>query len=317
MRTRINKFIRYFFGISHREANGVMVLGLGLIIVIGAFLVIINWDSTGAQQLDENQAQKLDSLAKAIDDQITLANLEDSSESMMGEALPKNKSAVYFPFDPNLATKEDFLKLGLSKEISNRIVKYRDSGGKFYKANDLKKIYGLKEHEYEKLLPFISIQPQDRFTKYELDKPPNDSLITKSIETIIVRFDINQVDSTALIQVNGIGKVLSGRIVKFRESLGGFVSLNQLNDIYGIEEYARNNLIEQSFIVETFTPRKIKINQWPADSMVRHPYVDYKTANIIIAYRDQHGSFSKAEDLLGIQIIESSWIDKIAPYLEF
>ncbi len=293
-----------------------MVLGFGLLLVIAIFLVIINTGRGGGQALMKEEVLKLDSLVRAIDDQILLANHSDSSDIGPGEVFPNESPPVYFTFDPNLAEKEDFLKLGLSEEISNRIIKYRNSGGKFYKPDDLKKIYGLEKNEYENLAPFILIEPLELVAVDKLNAQKNDTLFATR-EQPPVPFDINKVDSTTLMTVNGIGKVLSVRIVKFRKSLGGFINVNQLDDIYGIEEYARNNLVKQSFVDESFTPQKININLWPADSIARHPYIDYNIANVIVSYREQHGSFSKPEDLLDIRIIELSWIEKVTPYLAF
>ena len=48
--------------------------------------------------------------------------------------------------------------------------------------------------------------------------------------------ELNSADTTALKKVPGIGSVFAKRIIKYRELLGGFYSVEQLGEVYGIDE---------------------------------------------------------------------------------
>jgi len=307
MRSKLIKWIRYFFGISRTEANGVVVLAIILLLI--SFVPLFVSKISKPQEMVVAQQLQLDSLAAVLDQ--NLIPLEDPRSI----ASMDQDSIFYFSFDPNKVDKNDLLLLGLSPEISNRILNYRQSGGSFSSKEDLRKIYGLTEDTYQELLPYIVIEKEDSDTSVPESVPDQSSELTE-IENI-VQFDINDADSSELIMVNGIGPILSGRIVKFRESLGGFVRMDQLIEVYGLEDYARDNLFNQAYVRDDFIPNPVLINQWPIDSLAMHPYIDFRKARVIVAYREQHGNFQSAADLIEIVVLDKSWVDKLTPYLDF
>ena len=309
MRSRIEKWIRYYFGISRTEANGVIILVL--IMAVLTFLPLIVNYLSHRNSGDSDEQQRLDSLTALLNQNLIPINREEIPAS--------EDSFSYFSFDPNTAGREDLLELGLGAELSNRIIKYRESGGRFYRKEDLKKIYGLTTEKYDQLHPYISIEDAEMSIsdkKFPLQEE-NRILDFSSKSDEIVLFDINKADSSELIFVDGVGKVLSSRIVRFRENLGGFVTIAQLQEVYGLEQYAFENLNESAFIEDNFRPRIIPINSWPADSLARHPYIDFNTARVIVAYRHQHGNYQKSSDLLQVLVLNKDWVERITPYLEF
>ena len=303
---KLVKWIRYFFGISKTEANGVVVLIIIMVfIAIGSILIT---NSNDRSDLDEDQVQFLDSLAASIDHNFYF---EESKKEEQPDSL---QVVSYFLFDPNTADYEDLRSLGLSDELSNRIIKYRNKGGSFREKDDLAKIYGLSSTQFQRLKPYIKIE------EIEVADPINENDISvvelQRVEDF-TKFDINNVDSSELLIIDGIGKVISSRLVRFRDKLGGFVRIEQLKEVYGLEEYAYDNLLSKAFISEDFQPRTILINIWPADSLDNHPYIAFREAKVIEAYRSQHGKFNEPGDLLDIVVIDSLWVRKLTPYLEF
>lgn len=132
----------------------------------------------------------------------------------------------------------------------------------------------------------------------------------------LVKMDFVEADSVVLQIVPGIGVGLSGRIIKYRERLGGFHSINQLSEIYGLKP----ETIEEIWNYFDFSPaikKKISINSAEIEEVSAHPYISYSEAKVLIAYRKQHGSYSSAVDLKKIKIFKPEWIDKIEPYLSF
>ena len=158
---------------------------------------------------------------------------------------------------------------------------------------------------YLSLIPFIELP--ERITY-----PENEAVNTKKE---IILFDLNNADTTLLQSIYGIGPVLSKRIVKYRESLGGFVSNDQLNEIYGLDSVVVNRIIKRSFLLDEFEPRKFNINTAEENELATHPYLSRKMAKAIVTYRFQHGKFQTIDDLQKIQVLEKKVFDKIYPYL--
>jgi DNA uptake protein ComE-like DNA-binding protein len=148
--------------------------------------------------------------------------------------------------------------------------------------------------------------PQDTVKKSSLDK---------QLENI-QRISFSEADSIVLQIVPGIGPGSAGRIIKYREELGGFHSVHQLAEVYGMKP----ETIELMWEFFDFTPsifRKLKLNQGTIEEISSHPYITYGEAKVIVAFRNQHGIFQSEEDLLKIRIFKKEWIHKLSPYLDF
>lgn len=137
----------------------------------------------------------------------------------------------------------------------------------------------------------------------------------KQIEAIN-RIPFSEADSITLQIVPGIGQVTAGRIIKYRENLGGFHSKSQLEEVYGVKPETAEAVWE-FFGFDSNIFRKININSEELKDLATHPYISYGEAKVLIAFRNQHGKFSSTEDLLKVKIFKSEWIQKIKPYLEF
>ena len=140
------------------------------------------------------------------------------------------------------------------------------------------------------------------------------SAIDKQLENI-QRVSFSEADSIILQIVPGIGPGTAGRIIKYRENLGGFHSTNQLSEVYGMKP----ETIELMWEFFEFTPaifRKINLNQGTIEEISSHPYVTYGEAKVIVAYRNQNGIYKSVDDLMKIRIFKEEWIRKLAPYLD-
>lgn len=153
-------------------------------------------------------------------------------------------------------------------------------------------------------------------TLAKLDSPQKKTYATRPKGTALNKLDFNEADSIVLQVVPGIGQTMAGRIVKFREGLGGMIDKEQLLDVYGMTPEVADRVFEYF----DFTPgiyKKIQINQADASTLANHPYITYGAAKVLTAYRTQHGAYSTAEDLLKVRIFTEEWVDKIKPYLDF
>jgi competence ComEA-like helix-hairpin-helix protein len=126
--------------------------------------------------------------------------------------------------------------------------------------------------------------------------------------------DINSADSIAWESLPGIGVKLAARIVKFREALGGFNSIDQLREVYGIDDSLFTK-IGPALQFSSGIFRKVRINYWETDSLDMHPYIQKHEARAIVKYRSQHGLFHDADELGKINLLSQEWIERLKPYI--
>ena len=127
--------------------------------------------------------------------------------------------------------------------------------------------------------------------------------------------DINTADSLALESLPGIGPALAGRIVRFRERLGGFYSVSQVGETFGLPDSTFKK-IQPYLRMGNVSLKKLDINQMDEKSLAQHPYIRYKLARLIVRYRSIHGPFSRADGLLNIPLVDDSIYRKLEPYIQ-
>lgn len=127
--------------------------------------------------------------------------------------------------------------------------------------------------------------------------------------------NINQADSATWVEMKGIGPSFAKRILKYRERLGGFYSIEQLKEVYGLDSNWVNENRKFLLIGEGIY-KKVKVNsaEWKD---FNHPYIPYKQINIVINYRKQHGPFNSYEDLKKISLFDSTLWVRTKYYLSF
>jgi len=239
----------------------------------------------------------------------------DKRKSSYNEnATPKGE---LFYFDPNTVSTSDWKRLGLRDKTIKTIENYRSKGGRFYKPEDLQRIYGLQDDEYERLKPYIKIE-SDTFKPNEdfvSSKPKDEIQPAKTYAARYAMIDVNTADTFAFISLPGIGSKLAARIVTFREKLGGFYAVEQIRETYGLPDSTFQK-IKHWLKLDDPSVKKININTATVDEMKAHPYIKYSLANPIVAYRNEHGSFSAIEDIKKVMAVTDEIYKKISPYLK-
>ncbi|MFD2033471.1 ComEA family DNA-binding protein [Belliella marina] len=130
------------------------------------------------------------------------------------------------------------------------------------------------------------------------------------------KIPFDEADSIVLQVVPGVGPATAGRIVKFRDAIGGMHQADQLLDVYGMSPEVMERIFEY-FEFKPGIKKKINVNTADVNTLAKHPYINYGVAKVIVAYRDQHGVYNSAADLLKVRIFNQEWVDIIAPYLDF
>ena len=212
-----------------------------------------------------------------------------------------------FTFDPNILSKEGWQKLGLNERTIKTLINYRNKGGKFYKKEDLQKIWGLPDGFYDFVKDYISIR-----TSSSLEKKYTGALNSET-ERKVWNIELNSADTIALVEFPGIGSKLAQRIINFRDRLGGFYSIDQVGETYGLADSIFKKI--KPYLHINGGVKKININTATRDELKLHPYIKWNLANILVEYRNQHGHYKSIEELKNISSIDATLFLKIAPYL--
>lgn len=215
-------------------------------------------------------------------------------------------------FDPNTADEPLLTNAGFTSRQIRSLLNYRSKGGRFYTKEDVKKLYGLTPQQYARMEPWISIAPKDAITTPASSVLLHETRPGKSM----VRVEINAADTLQLETLPYIGFGLARRIVKYREALGGFISLKQLCEVYGIRSTLTDSLMPY-LTLDASQVRKIRINEEDIEVLKKHPYIKYRLASALVNYRKQHGPFQSAGDLRKVILMDEATLEKLAPYLSF
>lgn len=307
--------IRDYFGITRREARGFVAVVVLIIVLWFGPLVYERFFPALPQSITTTDSRTADSLLAILDAQQPLRPDYTKNNKRFEESPERPLSLFYF--DPNIASGEQLQELGIPRFLAERIVKYRAKGGKFRKKEDLQKIYDFRPDLYERLAPYISIADAApaTFEAKTSEKPIFTNSKPVYVKPVLEPFDINTADTAQLIKLKGIGSKLAARIVKFRDGLGGFASTSQYAEVFGLDSLALSELNKYA-PVQT-AQRKIRINLASIEELDRHPYISPLQAKLMVRYREQHGAYPNAQELLKIKLLDQKFVDKIAPYLEF
>ena len=297
----MKKWLIEDFGFSKREYNGLLyLLILAVLITLAPYVYAYYINSQDYDRKYEDLAlQKLILIDRYEKKKYANARYPNKNYG-------SSKIVSYHTFDPNLIDENEWQGFGLSYKQAMSIVNYVKKGGKFYKPEDLKRMYTISPEKYEALLPFVAITP----SVSNFEKKPGFAYVKR--EAVVV--EINAADTLELDKIKGIGLSFARRIVKYRERLGGFHSKEQLFEVFGVDTAKFNEIKDQIKIDINFI-KKMNINTAEFEDLKKHPYLRYKEMNAIIQYRKQHGAYKTIADLNKVLILTPQTIQKIAPYL--
>ena len=227
----------------------------------------------------------------------------------------RERAPVLTPFDPNKQSRFELSAMGLSPKAAKSWENYLKAGGQFHKPGDIRKVYGLSEADYQRLLPFLRFPEQkEEWTSREAI---SEATLPSSYEEARknTRIDVNRATAEEWQQLRGIGPAYSRRIVKFRDKLGGFHNLEQIRETYGLPD----SVYQAIYLHLQHSPifRSLSINRATIEQLAEHPYLNYQHARLIVRYREEHGPFQAAEDLKELYGLESGLLEKMAPYWDF
>lgn len=308
---RWSAWLREYLTFTRKERIGLLVVVLVIVIIwIAPHLIRPTKSSIALGDTSWISAAKI--LHQKEHDSTNDSKTKDETLDAVIQDRPAtgNKTrADLFYFDPNTLSHEGWQKLGLPEKTITTIERYLSKGGHFNSAGDLKKIYGINPNQLAMLLPYVKIETTARQapTGYTKNDFKRGQVSNGSVE-------INFADTSAFIALPGIGSKLALRIVNFREKLGGFYSVDQVGEVYGLADstFAK---IKPLLKCENASVKRINVNTASKDELKSHPYIKWNLASAIVEYRTQHGNFSSVEDLKKIAAVTEDLFAKIKAYL--
>lgn len=292
------------------------MLFLGVAILVALLIVAyvrLDDANAGGKELTEEEREQLDAFEAAL--------RKDSVERQRRFERKYPRYANYseaeeFEFDPNKADSVTFLRLGLRPWQASNALKYRRKGGRWKSAEHFSKLYGLSTADFERLRPYIRIAP----TEKEIARMERRHRYDSIRATYVPKFeegttlDINTADTAQLKRIPGIGSYYARKICNYREALGGFVSVAQINEIPDLPKG-----IERWFVLGSTHPasRTINVNKADFKTLVRHPYLNYEQVKEIVNYIRTHGPLTSWHDLNLSKNFSKKDFERLRPYFRF
>jgi DNA uptake protein ComE-like DNA-binding protein len=240
----------------------------------------------------------------------------DSLKQVKQDYVPK-----IYPFNPNFITDYKGYKLGMSVKEIDKLLAFRKTNKYVNSAQEFQNVTGVSDS----LLKVIS--PYFKFPDWVTNKNPNGgfnknpnwidySKINNEKKATTVILDINTATKEDLMKVYGIGDAISDRILKQKELFGEFVSMDQMEDVWGLTPEVIEKLNQKFKVINPPSVKKIKINEASIKELGLFPYFRFPISKNIVIYRSMHGDI-KIEDLAKIKDFPVEKTKIIALYLEF
>ncbi|WP_445454013.1 helix-hairpin-helix domain-containing protein [Flavobacterium sp. 25HG05S-40] len=225
----------------------------------------------------------------------------------------KNYKPTIYPFNPNFITDFKGYKLGMSVDEIDRLLDYRKQNKFVNSAQEFQAVTKVSDSLLKIMAPYF------KFPDWVKNKKSEATSYTKNtyarVDKIVV-LDINQATKEDLMKVYGIGDKISDRILEQKQKLGAFVSMEQMQDIWGLSPEVIEKMNGSFVVKNTVNAKKININDASVKELSQFPFFRYSLAKEIVIFRTMNGSI-KIEDLPKIKGFPVDKIKIIALYLEF
>jgi len=229
----------------------------------------------------------------------------------------ENKKTTNYLFNPNFISDYKGYKLGMTVEEIDRLMAFRKENKFVNSADEFQKVTGISDSLLNKIAPLFKFpnwtQQKAGLKTRQVDFVKNDFPKKAKLEIL----DINQATQEDLMKLYGIGEGLSGRILRQKEILGCFVSMEQMKDIWGLSPEVISELNSHFKVVIPPSLKKIKVNDASLKELSQFFYFKYTLAKQIVTYRSMNGNFDNIEDLAKIKDFPVEKAKIISLYLEF
>lgn len=301
----MNKRKRIYFVMTAEQWLGVVVL---VVLVVGTLMVVKRF-----QPPKEDETVWVNDSTKS-----QFADYQEKQDSIRKAQWRKQRDTIAVRmqvFDPNTADSSTLVHLGFKPWQAKNMVKYRAAGGKYRKPEDLKKLYGMTDSMFQALTPYIYIA-REEVDSVAVDSLRKDSLPRWKEENKDTILNLRTADTVELKMIHGIGSYRARQIVRYREQLGGFVSVEQVLEAKGMENVDADSLLAH-FWIDSVKIEPMNVNSVGVQRLSRHPYLRFEQAQAIYELRRKKIRLDSIQQLQQIECISAETLEKIAPYLNF
>lgn len=301
----MNKRKRIYFVMTAEQWLGVVVL---VVLVVGALMVVKRF-----QPPKEDETVWVNDSTKS-----QFADYQEKQDSIRKAQWRRQRDTIAIRmevFDPNTVDSSTLVHLGFKPWQAKNMVKYRAAGGKYRKPEDLKKLYGMTDSMFQALTPYIYIA-REEVDSVAADSLRKDSLPRWEEENKDTILNLRTADTVELKMIHGIGSYRARQIVRYREQLGGFVSVEQVLEAKGMENVDADSLLAH-FWIDSVKIEAMNVNSVGLQRLSRHPYLRFEQAQAIYELRRKKIRLDSIQQLQQIECISAETLEKIAPYLNF
>lgn len=294
------KPFRFFFRFTKDQQKGIMALFILIVLFQITYFIINTIDFTSEKE-------------KSAEEKEWLSHQQEINALKAKKGIHKD---TIYPFNPNFLSDYKGYVLGLSTEQIDRLHSYRKSGKFVNSSSDFKMVTGVHDTLLQKLEPYFKFG--NKFDSYKQSvsyEQDTEKAVVENNETKVI--DINGALEEDLVKVYGIGPYYAKAILKRRSALGGFVSMEQMDDFTEFSPEAKVGLKRQFAIVNKPSAEKINVNTASLLQLSRFPYFNKDIARGILTQRSMNGKIIKIDDLLEIPNFPVDKVKIIALYLEF
>ena len=291
------KTVRTFFNYTREQRTGIFAL----FVIIILLQMIYFFADVSFETKEYPDKQKWLSIQSKV----------DSMKVDKNRKLPK-----MYLFNPNFITDYKGYKLGMSVKEIDRLLAFRKQNKYVNSPKEFQNVTKISDSLLNVMAPYFKfpdwVNNKKEFKEFK--KYPNQAFAKKEK---IVLIDINQASKEDLIKIYGIGEAISLRILKQKESLGGFVSMEQMKDVWGLSPEVIENLNTHFKVSVLPNFKKIDINNASLKELSQFYYFRYALAKEIVTYRSMRGNINNIEDLTKIKGFPVDKAKIIGLYLDF
>ncbi|MGQ8336515.1 helix-hairpin-helix domain-containing protein [Sunxiuqinia sp. A32] len=225
------------------------------------------------------------------------------------------KRKTLFSFDPNEIDSLQLDSLNLPPQVKWNLLKYRKSGGEFYRREDIQKIYGMTDSVYSAIGQYVRINKRQTNQSSQSADNKHTSFKKESVAQPKKKLEINGATEADFKTLRGIGDVLSKRIVKYKNLLGGYYQVGQLCEVYGLPDETLSEILPL-IEVDSTKIQKINVNFASKRELAGHPYLGWEEAQALVDFKSKVGFINDINELRDENLLCDSIYIKIFPYLK-
>lgn len=192
-------------------------------------------------------------------------------------------------------------QIAFMEKVKQKTKKSQRNIQRKYPSEKINLVRTVKKSDSAHRVPALYLATSQRDTIKRIQKLPEGT-----------RVELNKADTTVLKQIPGIGSVISRRIVSYREQLGGYSHIKQLEEIQ-----INADILSLWFTVDTTLITPLHLNSASLNQLRRHPYLNFYQARVIIEHRRKHGKIKSMKELALYEEFTEEERRRLKPYISF